>query len=126
MTSPDKRRFAQKLFAHDDKINAKVGQALKAAISVENRTLETIDASRQVIAVHEQAQQKFANSISQHIERTCQNQSRKYQGKSQRTIEPNLTKRMQARKDREALVALRNQASNIMLNNSMVIRTEPS
>ena len=28
MTSPDKRRFAQKLFAHDDKINAKVGQAL--------------------------------------------------------------------------------------------------
>ena len=39
MTSPDKRRFAQRLFAHDDKINAKVGLALRAAKNVENRTL---------------------------------------------------------------------------------------
>ena len=33
---------------------------------------------------------------------------------------------MQARKDREALVALRNQASNNLMNNNMGIRTEPS
>lgn len=46
MTSPEKKKFSQQLFAHDDKINMKVKKTLQAADNVESKTLWTIFESK--------------------------------------------------------------------------------
>ena len=50
----------------------KVRKTLQAANKVENKTLNTIFESKQVIEEHEHVQRNFAESINKHMEVTCQ------------------------------------------------------
>lgn len=81
MTSPEKKAFAQQLFGHDDKINAKVKLTLQAANKVEHETLNTIEESKIVINHQKKVEQMFSDSINKHIELTCNKQVEKYRGK---------------------------------------------
>lgn len=66
----------------------------------------TIDESKRVITKAEKEQTNFNEMINKHMELTCQPQKEKYEGKPQRVVEPNLSKRMEARKERAALRAM--------------------
>ena len=92
----------------------KVRQTLQAANKINNKTLNTIEQASQVIEKHDSEQRNFVESINKHMELTCNKQAEKYQGKPQRVIEPNLSKRMQARKERAALLAQRNESQHFM------------
>ena len=61
-----------------------------------------------MIEQHDEEQKNYAKSINKHLELTCNNQGEKYKNKPQSVVEPNLSKRMQMRKDRAALQAQRN------------------
>lgn len=68
MTSPEKKAFSKKLFAHDDQINMKVKQTLQKANTVHSDTIVTIEASKQVINQHNEEQKNYTESINKHLE----------------------------------------------------------
>ena len=107
MTSPEKKAFSQQLFDHDDQINLKVSQTLKKANKVSCNILDTIEASKQVIKWHDEEQKNYKESVDQHSELTCNKYKGKYKGVTANFVEPNLVKRMKARKDRAAIKALK-------------------
>ena len=92
----------------------KVKRTLQKANTVNTDTLVTIEASKQVINQHDEEQKNYTESINKHMEETCNKNGAKYTGKTQNIVEPHLNKRMQARKDRAALLAMRKDNEKFM------------
>lgn len=69
----------------------------------------TIAESKQVIKTMDNEQKHFTESINRHMELTCNKQGQKYQGQPQRIVEPNLSKRMEIRKQRALQAQLQQQ-----------------
>ena len=92
----------------------KVKRTLQKANTVNSETLVTIEASKQVISHHDEEQKNYTESINKHMEETCNKNGAKYTGKTQNIVEPHLNKRMQARKDRAALLAMRKDNEKFM------------
>ena len=110
MTSPEKKAFAKQLFKHDDGINLKVQKSLMAARIVKKSASVSIVDSRLVIQTMNEENRIFVESIDRHREAVCNKMSEKYENKPQRIIEPNLSKRMEARKQRVMLAAAKAEA----------------
>ena len=76
-----------------------------AAKNVKESSEVTIVDSRQVIKTMYEENRLFSESIQRHKDLVCNKLQEKYDNKPQRIIEPNLNKRMEARKQRVMLAA---------------------
>ena len=53
----------------------------------------------------DEEESRFTESIIKHKELTCNKQNQKYKNQPQRIVEPNLSKRMEARKQKALLAS---------------------
>ena len=107
MTSPEKKKFKLQLFQKDDEMTEKVNITLDNAAVANDKCITTVDESKKVVKDYDDAKQEFNEQMEQIIETNFRSQAAKYKG-APNFVEPNLTKRIEAKREKARLRALVN------------------
>ena len=89
----------------DDEITEKVNTTLNNATEARDQMTTTIDGNKKVIKEYEDAHKEFDAKMEQIADATFRAQAAKYKG-TPNYVEPNLTKRLEAKRERARLRAL--------------------
>ena len=99
MTSPEKKRFVRRLFAHDAEITKMVNETLRKASIADKNVGQTIDHSLATVKKYDDEQANYKENIGTMIEKQVRSQEAKYK-KLPNYCEPNLNRRMEQRRQR--------------------------
>ena len=88
-----------------------VNKTLKKATTVSNQLKETIDDSNTIIQNYEREHQRFDDKCTDMLEQCVRSQQAKYT-KVRSVVEPNLSRRMELRRERARIKALREEMAS--------------